>query len=107
MLLVDRQIDGRNGIADQFGQLSLTDRPEKPSSEFLLHFAVLLKHVGELDVRRTITVPGEVISSNAREVEGRTSIWAINASNMMSQSQDMTPEIVFSGAGLKIKPVKE
>jgi hypothetical protein len=67
----------------------------------------LMGAMAELDVSLKITVPGDVVSSNAPTVEGRTSIWTVNASNMMSQSQDMTPEIVFAGAGLKIKPIKE
>jgi len=64
--------------------------------------------MAELDVKFTITVPGEIIESNAPTVEGNTSIWAINASNMMSQQgQDMDPVITFSSKGLKIKPLKE
>ena len=53
------------------------------------------------------TVPGDVVSSNAPTVEGRTSIWSIDQSNMMQQDQDMDPEIVFSGKGLKLKPLAE
>jgi hypothetical protein len=48
-------------------------------------------------------VPGDVVRSNAPKLAGRTSTWTINAGNMMSQ-QDVNPEIVFSGAGLAIKP---
>jgi len=64
--------------------------------------------MAELDVKFTITVPGEVIESNAPTVEGNTSIWAINASNMMSQQgADMEPVITFSSKGLKITPLEE
>ena len=45
-----------------------------------------------------VTVPGDVVRSNAPKVDGRTSTWAINAGNMMNQ-QDVSPEIVFSGQG--------
>ncbi|HOX24730.1 MAG TPA: hypothetical protein PLL30_03075 [Candidatus Krumholzibacteria bacterium] len=76
--------------------------------EAMQYMGVLMAHSNELDVRMTVTVPGDVVSSNAPEVEGRTSIWAINASNMMAaQSMDMEPEIVFSGKGLKIKAGEE
>lgn len=67
----------------------------------------LMGSIGELDVAFKITVPGDIIESNAPTVEGNTSIWAINSSNMMSQDQDMDPEIVFLGKGLKIKPLTE
>jgi hypothetical protein len=68
-------------------------------------FGVLMSHMNEMDVRMAVTVPGDVISSNAPKVEGRTSIWAVDASNMMqAQDMDMDPEIVFSGKGLKLRP---
>jgi len=57
-----------------------------------------------MDVRLEITVPGDIVSSNAPQTEGRTSIWSINSSNMMTAGQNTEPEIVFSGKGLKIKP---
>ena len=67
----------------------------------------LMSAMAELDVSFKITVPGDIVSSNAPETDGRTSIWAVNSSNMMSMDKDMDPEIVFSGKGLKIKPIKE
>ena len=68
----------------------------------------LMGAMAELDIKFTITVPGEIIESNAPTVEGNTSIWAVNASNMMSQQgTDMEPVITFSSNGLKIKPLKE
>ncbi|MBK8167153.1 MAG: hypothetical protein IPK64_14530 [bacterium] len=63
----------------------------------------LIGAIGELDVSLNVTVPGDVVRSNAPQVAGRTSTWIINAGNLMSQ-QDVNPEIVFSGAGLAIKP---
>ncbi len=72
--------------------------------ESMQYMGVLMSKMNELDVRMTITVPGEIISSNAMEVEGRTSIWAINAANMMqAQDVEMEPDIVFSGKGVSIK----
>jgi hypothetical protein len=68
----------------------------------------LMGAMAELDVRLAITVPGEIIESNAPTVEGNTSIWSINAGNMMSQQgTDMEPVIKFSSEGLKIKALKE
>jgi hypothetical protein len=67
----------------------------------------LMGAMAELDVSFKITVPGEIVSTNAPETDGRTSIWAINSGNMMSMDQNMEPEIVFAGKGLKIKPLKE
>ncbi len=63
--------------------------------------------ISELEVEMRITVPGDIVSTNAPQQEGRTSIWTVNSSNMMSAGQDMEPEIVFSGKGLKIKPQSE
>jgi hypothetical protein len=63
---------------------------------------VLLDHREELDVRITVTVPGEVISSNAMEVSDRTSIWFVNAATTgQPESPDFTPDILFSGEGLE------
>jgi hypothetical protein len=62
----------------------------------------LIGAIGELDIKLNVTVPGNVVRSNAPLVAGRTSTWAINAGNMMNQ-QDVSPEIVFSGQGLAIK----
>ncbi|MFT5784555.1 MAG: hypothetical protein ACI9JE_001882, partial [Candidatus Krumholzibacteriia bacterium] len=67
----------------------------------------LMGALAELDVSFKITVPGDIVSSNAPETDGRTSIWAVNSSNMMTMDQNMDPEIVFSGKGLDIKPIKE
>ncbi len=70
------------------------------------YVGVLMGAMDQLDVRMTFTVPGEVLSSNAMEVDGRTSIWAINAANMMQaqQGMEMEPEIVFSSEGLSLEP---
>ncbi len=67
----------------------------------------LMGAISELDVRMEFTVPGDIVSSNAPTTEGRTAIWTINSGNMMTTGQDMEPEIVFSGKGLKIKPQAE
>jgi hypothetical protein len=67
----------------------------------------LMGAMAELDVSFKVTVPGDIVSTNAPASEGRTSIWAINSGNMMSMEQDMDPEIVFVGKGLKIKPLAE
>ncbi|MBM4130701.1 hypothetical protein FJ250_06690 [bacterium] len=63
----------------------------------------LIGAIGDLNVVLNVTVPGDVVRSNAPQVAGRTSTWTVNAGNLMSQ-QDVNPEIVFSGAGLAIKP---
>lgn len=67
----------------------------------------LMAAISELDVSMKITVPGEIVESNAPTVEGNTSIWQVNSSNMMSQDANDEPEIVFSGKGVKIKPITE
>ncbi len=89
------------------GEASTLTEQEKAQKQM----AVMGKMMGamaELDVRFTITVPGEIIESNAPTVEGNTSIWAINAGNMMEQQgSDMEPVITFSSKGLKIKAMKE
>ena len=67
----------------------------------------LMASISELDIRMEITVPGNVLSSNAPAVEGRTSIWTINAANMMeSQGGDMTPTIAFDKGGVAIDAPK-
>ena len=67
------------------------------------HLGVLMAHLDELDVLMTITVPGDVIHSNAMEVEGRTSIWSVNAANVgHATGGGMDPVIRFAGDGVAI-----
>ncbi len=80
--------------------------PEKMQKQMEI-MGKLMGAMAELDVSFKITVPGEIISSNAPLTDGRTSIWTINSENMMTMDQDANPEIVFSGKGLKIKPLQE
>jgi len=80
--------------------------PEKMQKQMALA-GKLMAAMSELDVTLQITVPGDIVSSNAPKVDGHTSIWSVNASNMMTMEQDFNPEIVFSGKGLKIKPLSE
>ena len=85
--------------------------PEEMDPEMMQkQMAIMGKMMGamaELDVKMTITVPGDIISSNAPLVEGRTSTWTINSGNMMTAGQDMEPNIKFSSKGLKIKPTQQ
>jgi hypothetical protein len=67
----------------------------------------LMAAMAELDLSIKITVPGDIVSSNAPTTDGRTSIWAVDASNMMTMGQEFNPTIVFAGEGLKIKPIAE
>jgi len=69
----------------------------------------LMSSISELDVAMRITVPSEIISHNAQRVEGKTLIWEINSTNIMSgEVGNMEPDIVFSGEGVKIKaPLQE
>jgi len=66
----------------------------------------LMSSMSELEVAMRITVPGDIVSTNAPKTEGRTSIWEINSENMM-QTDMGDPEIVFSGKGLKLKAEAE
>jgi hypothetical protein len=76
--------------------------PEDPAKAMEL-MGKLMQSISELDVRMEITVPGDVLSSSAPAVEGRTSVWAINAANMMeAQNMSMEPEITFSKQGVNI-----
>ncbi len=88
-------------------EMSMDDMdPEKMQKQMEI-MGKMMGAMGELDVSMIITVPGEIVESNAPTVEGRTSTWSINASNMMSGETDMEPNIVFSSKGLKLKAIKE
>lgn len=65
--------------------------------------ATLMGAINELDIVIKLTVPGDIVRSNAPKVDGRTSTWTINAGNMMAQ-QEVAPEVVFAGAGMTVKP---
>ncbi len=80
--------------------------PEKMQKQMEM-MGKLMGAMGELEFSMKITVPGDIITSNAPVVEGRTSIWTINSSNMMTAGGDMEPDIVFSSKGLKMKAIKE
>ncbi len=82
--------------------------PEDPAKAMEV-MGKLMQSINELDVRMEITVPGDVLSSSAPTVEGRTSVWAINAANMMeAQNMSMEPEITFSKQGVNIDaPTRE
>jgi len=67
----------------------------------------MMAHMNELDILMKITVPGDVIESNAPQVDGRTSIWKIDSTNMMEQQGEHEPVIKFSGKGLKIKAPRQ
>lgn len=62
----------------------------------------LMAHISEMSMAVAITLPGDIVESNAHRVEGRTCIWEINANNMM-QAEGMEPRVVFSGKGLSLK----
>ncbi len=95
-----------SGTGEGSGKPAMTD--EEKAQKQMAMMGKLMGAMAELDVKFTITVPGEVIESNAPSVEENTSIWAVNASNMMSQQgTDMEPVITFSSKGLKIKPLVE
>jgi len=94
------------GTGEEADKPAMTD--EEKAQKQMAMMGKLMGAMAELDVKFTITVPGEIIESNAPAMEGNTSIWAVNASNMMSQQgTDMEPVITFSSKGLKIKPLKE
>jgi len=62
----------------------------------------LMAHMNEMVMEMRVTLPGDVISHNAMSLEGRTCVWRIDSSNMMSAQGMDEPEIVFSGEGLDI-----
>jgi len=80
--------------------------PEKMQKQMEL-MGKLMGAMGELEIGMIITVPGDIISSNAPVVEGRTSTWKVDSSNMMTAGGDMEPNIIFSSKGLKLKAMKE
>lgn len=84
-----------------------TDLDPQQMQQQMALMGTLMGAIAELDVSMRITVPGDIVSTNAPVQEGRTSVWAVNAGNMMSTGQNLEPEIVFSGKGLKITPQVE
>jgi hypothetical protein len=67
----------------------------------------MMAAMGELEFVMKMTVPGDIVRTSATRTEGRTAIWTVNQSNMMSAGADMEPDVVFSAKGLKMKTVKE
>ena len=98
------QEDDEDEAADSAGESDAEMDPAQMGKQMEL-MGKLMGAMSELDVRMSITVPGDIIATNAPAREGRTSVWTINSSNMMTAGMDMEPEITFSGKGLKIKDV--
>lgn len=67
----------------------------------------MMAAMGEMEFVMKMTVPGDIVRTSATRTEGRTAIWTVNQSNMMSAGADMEPDVVFSAKGLKMKTVKE
>lgn len=70
-------------------------------------FGRLWRSVNELTLFRSITVPGDLVGSNAMETDGRTSTYWMDESNRSEAKDNFDPNIVFSGKGMKIKPMEE
>ncbi|MFO7653471.1 MAG: hypothetical protein R6X25_06580 [Candidatus Krumholzibacteriia bacterium] len=63
----------------------------------------LMANLSELEMEMKITVPGDILESSAHRVDGRTAVWRVDSSNMMSmQDGDFDPRVRFSGKGVKI-----
>jgi len=70
-------------------------------------FGQLMRSGKDLTLFRSITVPGDMVGSNGMEIDGRTSTWWMDESNRSEVKGNLDPNIVFSGKGLKIKPLDE
>ena len=68
---------------------------------------MLMSRMSEISIEMRVTLPGDIISHNAPVVEGRTCIWTVDSSNMMSAQGMGEPVIVFSGEGLNISAPKQ
>ena len=96
------EFDDEEDAAEDEAEEPAEQTPEQMQKQMEI-MGKLMGAMSELDVSLKITVPGEIVETNAPQQEGRTSIWTINSSNMMTAGPDMEPHIVFSGKGLKIK----
>lgn len=67
---------------------------------------VLMSHADDMSIVTAVTFPGEVLRHNATRVDGRTCYWVMDSGSMMSQQGMSEPEVVFAGAGLKLKAPK-
>jgi hypothetical protein len=67
----------------------------------------MMAAMSEMELVMTVSVPGDVVSTNAHETDGHTVTWRINAENMMAMQGGFEPEVVFSGQGLKLKAAAE
>ncbi len=70
-------------------------------------FGTIMMLGRELVFTNTIVVPGDVIESNAHEVDGRKNIWRMDATSSKEVRDEMGPVIVLSADGLKVTPIPE
>lgn len=94
-------------VEEEAEDMSMEQMDPEAMQKQMAIMGTLMASASELDVSMKITVPGDIVSTNAPEQDGRTSIWSINSNNMMTAGGDMKPEIVFSGKGVNIKPMTE
>lgn len=84
---------------------------ENPSDEAMDKYLELVPKInaamGEVEVVNIITVPGDVIESDATETNGRTCTWRLDFATIRSDKDSLKPNIVFSGKGLKIEPMQD
>lgn len=82
--------------------------PNDEAMEVYLELMPLINStMGEVEVINIITVPGDVIESDATEIDGRTCTWTLDFATIRSDKDALKPNIVFSGKGMKIKPLAD
>ena len=83
--------------------------PVTPSDETLAKYfemtEVIKNSFQEVKFVNVITVPGDIIESDATRQKGRTCTWTLDFSDIVSDKDNLKPRIVFSSKGLKIEPL--
>ena len=105
--LPDEPDDEFEPEAEADAAVSPDDMSQEDMQKSMAVMQKMMAHMSDLDILMKITVPGDVIESNAPQVDERTSVWKIDSSNMMEAQGELEPVIKFSGKGVKIKaPLK-
>lgn len=82
-----------------------TDPGDEAMDMFMELRGVINAHVADARVVNVITVPGDVIDTDATAMEERTCTWELDFAAIRADKDALKPMIEFDGAGLSMKPM--
>ena len=92
---------------DELAEPDLSSPSAETMDMYFEMMNVIKAAMPEVKFINVVTVPGEVIETDATEQDGRTCTWTLDFAAIMSDKDNLKPRIVFSSKGLKIEPLAD